>query len=197
MHSGVHTYWRGVYEPELTQRIQNIVKPGMTCYDCGANVGYYTLLFSQLVGASGHVFSFEPLPANAEYLRKHVVINKRSNVTIVEGALADYNGQARLSSDGSASSLGPGGSIEVACRSIDSLELPPPDLMKIDVEGAEELLVKGAEQTILRHRPTILMSLHIPIPAAQDLARNLTSLGYEVTFSDSTYDLVAIPVDAG
>jgi FkbM family methyltransferase len=197
MHSGVHAYWRGVYEPELTGRIQEIVKPGMTCYDCGANVGYFTLLFSQLVGDRGQVFSFEPLPANAGYLRKHLDINKRSNVTIIEGALADYNGKARFSPDGSASSLGPGGSIEVDCRSVDSLALPPPDVMKIDVEGAEELLVKGAEQTILRHRPAILMSLHISIPAAQDLGHHLTFLGYKVTFSESTYDLFAVRIDAG
>jgi FkbM family methyltransferase len=193
MHSGVHTYWRGVYEPELTRRIQSIVKPGMTCYDCGANVGYFTLLFSRLVGPGGRVFSFEPLPANAAHLRQHVDINKRTNVTIIEAALADYDGKAPFSSGGSASKLVPEGSVEVDCRSIDSLGLPPPDVMKIDVEGAEELLVKGAEETILRHRPTIFMSLHIAIPAAQDLASHLACMGYDVTFSESSYDVYCNP----
>jgi len=194
MHSGVHTYWRGVYERDLARQIGRAVKPGMVCYDCGANVGYFTLLFSRLVGARGHVFSFEPLPGNAAHIRRHVLMNRRPNVTVLELALADYSGKAGFSVSGSTSKIEAEGEIEVACATLDSLGLPPPNVVKVDVEGAELLLIRGAERTIRSHRPTIFMSLHIPIPVAHDLAGRLRSIGYEVTFSDSAYDFVAVPV---
>jgi hypothetical protein len=120
-------------------------------------------------------------------------MNRRANVTVIESALADYNGKANISSDGLASKIGPQGEIEVGCRTIDSLGLPPPDVMKIDVEGAEVLLINGAEQTIHTHRPLIFMSLHISIPTAHNLATRLESMGYMVKFRESSYDLVALP----
>lgn len=196
MHSGVHTYWRGAYEPELTRLIQSIVRPGMTCYDCGANAGYFTLLFSKLVGPNGHVFSFEPLSANVQHIRRHVFLNGCTNVTVVEGALANSNGKVTFASDGALGRIGTEGEIEVDCRRIDSIGVPAPDVMKIDVEGAEEALVDGAEQSIRRHRPTIFMSLHIPIPSAHCLANRLTSMGYTVTFSKSAYDLIAVRTES-
>jgi hypothetical protein len=64
--------------------------------------------------------------------------------------------------------------------------------MKIDVEGAEVLLINGAEKTIRTHRPAIFMSLHIPIPTAMALADRIRLMGYVVTFSNSSYDLTAI-----
>src|ERR1700692_1299441 len=75
MHSGVHTYWRGVYEPELARALEQVVKPGMTCFDCGANAGYFTLLLSKLTGPTGKVYAFEPVAANANYIRCHLELN--------------------------------------------------------------------------------------------------------------------------
>lgn len=193
LRSGVLTYWRGVYEPELAGQIQRIVKPGMTCYDCGANAGYFTLLFSKLVGPSGHVFSFEPVPANAHHIRRHLSLNGCTNVTVIEVALGDTNGKVNFASGGAVGRISTEGEIEVDCRRIDSIGLPAPDVMKIDVEGAEERLVDGAEETIRRHRPTIFMSLHVPIPSARLLAGRLKSIGYTVTFSESVYDFTAVP----
>jgi FkbM family methyltransferase len=193
MNSGVHTYWRGVYEKGLTTQLESTVKPGMSCYDCGANVGYFTLLMSRLVGRNGRVFSFEPLPENANYLHRHVGMNHCANVTIIESACSDYNGKVNFSSDGSASRINAEGKIEVDCRTIDSLDLPPPDLMKVDVEGAEVLLISGAEETIRMHKPTIFMSLHIPVPLAEALADRISAFGYTVTFSKSSYELTAMP----
>jgi FkbM family methyltransferase len=192
MHSGVHTYWRGGYEPELTRAIMDVIKPGMTCYDCGANAGYFTLLFSKLVGPGGRVFAFEPLPKNAHHIRRHVEMNKCANVSVLEVALAGQTGTARFHSDASKSHLGNDGDITVECRNIDSLGLPAPDVMKIDVEGAELSLIEGAMTTIRHYRPVIFMSLHIEIQSARQLADLLRAMGYRVTFSESSYDLVAV-----
>jgi FkbM family methyltransferase len=190
--SGAHTYWRGAYETELSRKIEVAVKPGMTCYDCGANAGYFTLLLSQLVGPSGHVFSFEPLPANVRYIRRHVRLNRCTNVTVVEGALSDSDGKVSFACDPYMGRISAEGEIQVDCRRIDSIGLPPPDVVKIDVEGAEERLVDGAGEVFRRHRPTIFMSLHIPLPSAQLLADRIESMGYSVTFSKHTYDLTAV-----
>jgi FkbM family methyltransferase len=168
----------------------------MTCYDCGANAGYFTLLFSKLTGPDGHVFSFEPLPVYAQHIRHHVSVNGCGNVTIVEAALADTDGKVNFAAGGSMGRIDAEGDIEVDCRRIDSLELSAPDVMKIDVEGAEERLIGGAEATIRRHRPTIFMSLHIPIPSAHSLAARLNSMGYSVSFSRSSYELIAVPAES-
>jgi FkbM family methyltransferase len=120
-------------------------------------------------------------------------MNRRANVTVIQSALADYNGKTNFSSDGSQSRIALQGDIEVDCRTIDSLGLPPPDVMKIDVEGAEILLVNGAADTIRTHRPILFMSLHIPIPTAHTLASYLDSIGYRVKFSELSYDLAAFP----
>jgi FkbM family methyltransferase len=168
----------------------------MTCYDCGANVGYFTLLLSRLVGSTGRVFSFEPLPENLKHLRRHVDMNKRANVTIIESALSDHIGKVNFFSDGSASRISAEGNIEIGCSNIDSLDLPPPDLIKIDVEGAEVLVISGAEETLREHQPMIFLSLHIPIPTAEALAERIRALGYSVTFSKSSYDLTAISLSS-
>ena len=73
----------GTYEPEQTRAFEELVKPGDTVLDVGAHVGYYTLLSSVLVGASGRVFAFEPNPRNYHYLDQHVYLNRCRNVTTV------------------------------------------------------------------------------------------------------------------
>ena len=192
MHSGVHTYWRGVYEPELAQALQKVVKPGMTCFDCGANAGYFTLLLSKLTGPTGKVFSFEPVPVNANYIRRHLALNAIQNVTLLEYALADTNGTVNFSGGGAQGQISANGNLSVACRAIDSAGLPPPDVMKIDVEGAEVALVRGAQRTLQTYRPGIFMALHIPESEANDLGCQLTSMGYDVTLWGSSCELVAV-----
>jgi FkbM family methyltransferase len=193
MHAGVHTYWRGVYEPELALALQQVVKPGMTCFDCGANAGYFTLLLSKLTGPTGQVYAFEPVPINANYIRRHLELNAIKNVTLLEYALADTNGTVNFSGGGAQGQISADGNVSVSCRTIDSAGLPPPDLMKIDVEGAEVALVRGAQRTLQTSRPRVFMSLHIPEPAVIELGDQLTSMGYEVTLRTPSCDLVAIP----
>jgi FkbM family methyltransferase len=139
------------------------------------------------------VFAFEPLPNNTHHIRRHVEMNKCTNVSVLEVALAGQPGTSRFHSDASKSRLGSDGDITVECRNIDSLGLPVPDVMKIDVEGAELSLIEGAMTMIRNYRPVIFMSLHIEIQTARQLADSLRSMGYRVTFSESSYDLIAVP----
>ena len=68
-------YWLGTYEVELQAALRELVKPGMTAYDVGANIGYISLILARLVGASGRVYAFEALPENVERLRENLRLN--------------------------------------------------------------------------------------------------------------------------
>jgi FkbM family methyltransferase len=142
------------------------VKPADVVYDIGANVGFYTLLASRLVGPAGHVFAFEPLPRNLGLLRKHVAINSLSNVTILPQAVSDKPGEALFSTsaDPAQNGLTEQGDIRVQVTAVDVLldkgEIKPPNLMKIDVEGAEAMVLRGAAKAISAHRPIIYLATH-------------------------------------
>ena len=193
--SSVHGCWLGTYERDKVEFLTRFVKPGMVAYDVGANAGYYTLLLSRLVGSSGKVYSFEPLPENLVNLTHHVLANELENCHVVQGAASDRIGLApfQIAASNSMGSIGGGDSaLQVSTFTLDSLVesagLPPPDFVKMDVEGAEGLVLAGA-QTILRSRPsTWFVALHGPGPA-RAAARALVDSGYTLRdLSDHAID---------
>jgi FkbM family methyltransferase len=156
--------WLGTYELSKQTAMLGYVQPGMVCYDVGANVGFYTLLFSYLA-PNGRVVAFEPLGRNATLLRRHIELNHRENVTVLENAVADYDGTARFQEAPSPSMgyLSEQGNLAVGCRKLDSLigaGLPPPGLIKVDVEGAEGAVLAGAAETIRKYSPIIFLATH-------------------------------------
>lgn len=78
---------------------------GQVIFDIGAHVGFYTLLGSVLIGASGRVSSFEPLPANVGFLLEHLALNRLQNVTVIEAAVSDESHASRFT-PGSDTSMG-------------------------------------------------------------------------------------------
>lgn len=189
--SSFQSCWLGVYEYEKQQVFVRTVKPGDVVYDVGANVGFYTLLASRLVGPGGRVFSFEPLPRNIKYLRRHLDANGVTNVTVFEGAVSDRSGTARFDVDAipEMTRLSAGGSLEVQTFQIDELiaagQATVPTLMKIDVEGAEADVLEGARDLLTRHHPTVLLATH-----NDEVHRRcwdvLAGLGYQVEALDDT-----------
>lgn len=102
---------RGGYEPTQSAAFQRLITPGSVVFDVGAHVGYYSVLSSGLAGPSGKVFAFEPLPANLEYLRRHLKLNDCKNVRVLRhcvgaaSSMASFDdsrgsGVGRLSSGG-------------------------------------------------------------------------------------------------
>ena len=164
--SGPHSVWLGMNERAMRRRFSREVQPGAVVYDVGASVGSYTLLASRRCGPGGRVVAFEPLPANLEFLRRHVALNGATNVTIVPAAVSDRAGRSAFQStrDRVTSQLSPTGDIEVDCITLDGLiadtGLPPPDCIKIDVEGAEARVLRGASDLIDRNRPLIFLETH-------------------------------------
>lgn len=164
--ASTHGCWLGTYERHTQRLFREHVRPGSVVYDVGANAGFFTLLASRLAGKDGRVVAFEPLPQNLEVLREHVRLNDAGNVAILPLAVAAHEGRARFHSRASPSmgSLAQDGELEVPAESLDRLvasgQLPPPDFIKMDIEGGEAGALAGARDVLQRSGLTLLMSTH-------------------------------------
>ena len=196
-HIGQSIYEQGYYEPELVALIQRLLKPGMVFFDVGAHVGQYTLVASQVVGDAGEVHGFEPDPDTFRLVEQNVKLNNLKNVCLNRMALTSDSGTgylylAPVSSLGD-NSLSPpkdysGLRCEVQCTTVDqyleSRHLDRVDCMKIDIEGAELSLLKGANRLFtLKNRPLIVMEFEEARQRAfgnscKQLADVLKSKGY-------------------
>jgi FkbM family methyltransferase len=207
--SSIHGCWLGHYEIEKQAAVRRFLKPGMKVFDVGANAGFYTLAFSRLVGANGHVWAFEPLPENVRNLRRHIALNGLVNVTVVEAAVSEKAGTARFlpRPSNAMGRLSDQGELTVPSVSIDETfqTTGAPDLIKLDVEGAEVAVLEGARRTLSRYRPTILLATH-GREQERRCAEILTGLGYEFSYLDGSRatgenltsdELVATPARRG
>ena len=160
------------YEPELDY-LKKVLSPGKVFVDAGANFGIFTVIASKLVGETGKVLAFEPAVETYPILDRNVEINKLSNVKVFHAAISDKSGTARFYHiDNAPNSYSLGGDAEgttfeevsmVTLEEVFRSEgLERLDLMKMDVEGAEELVLYGSKSLIEQMRPQIIfeISLH-------------------------------------
>ena len=171
--------WKGVeklifvfrenYESEL-KYLEAILSSGETFVDVGANIGIYTLAGSRIVGRSGRVIAFEPSVQSFPILRENICLNGLTNVQAFRVALLDKTGDAFLyhGEDPGKNSFGSDPYAErrgemVEARSLDEAldlaSIQSVDVIKIDVEGAEELVLLGAKRVVHAHRPIVLFEL--------------------------------------
>ena len=158
---------QGIYEAQVTKLFENIVTRGMTFVDVGASIGYRTLTAARLVGEKGRVFSFEPEPYSYELLIKNIELNGYSNITPVQKAVSNKNGKARLfvpeGEFGKSLLLEDrifpsGEQIEVDIQTLDDFfhdntgGYAGMDVIKMDVEGAEPLVIAGMTNIIQSNR---------------------------------------------
>ena len=135
---GLYFGYEGV-EPEVIYALKRLLKRGMNFFDVGAYKGYYSLMASELVGEEGKVVAFEPDKRYFNYLIKNIKINKISNIIAKNIALLDFEGQTEIEAY-------KGGSQIVEVKTLDGIvdELNiVPDLIKMDVEGAEYSVLRG------------------------------------------------------
>jgi len=197
--SGPHGCWLGFNEWRTRRRMAELAAPGGVVWDVGANVGSYTLLAAALVGPEGRVAAFEPLPANVRYLREHVRLNDLANVDVLELAAFDRSGPVRFHADVDRL-LGrvheEGEAVVEAVTLDDALArrlAPPPDLIKVDVEGGEAAVLRGAEGVLAEHRPVLIVSTHGP-GVRREVVDSMEALGYRVSALDRTgRELLAEP----
>jgi FkbM family methyltransferase len=175
----------GTYDSFIYDEIKKECANGKVIWDIGAHFGYHSLSFSSIVGAQGHVYSFEPNPFNIERFKINVVSNPvfAERITLNTNALSDTDGVSTFvfsnDVDGSRSS---GSHIAGATKplldsdylnfskqdvntiKIDSLiadgKVKIPDILKIDVEGAELMVLNGASIFFEKHKPIIFMEVH-------------------------------------
>ena len=197
---GAHTHecWIGSYEIAKQRAILRLAAPGMKVLDIGANAGFYTLGFARLCGPRGHVWAFEPDPRNLENLRFHLDVNGVTNATIVPAAACDRSGFARFEPGASRATghLSGDGTREVATVALDALleegAIPVPDLVKMDVEGAEASVLEGAARILAAGRTTWLVAVHgrTQLERCTDLLRRS---GHAVETLGAPDELVAVP----
>ncbi len=182
--ASTHGCWLGSFEAEKQELFADKLSEGDTVYDIGANVGFYSILAAKAVGVSGHVYAFEPLPRNLEYLSAHFEINELANFDVFCAALSDVSGWAKFHRHDSPSMghLSPDGDLLVRTESLDVLraeeKIEPPSVMKVDIEGAERAFLRGARETIDETMPLIFLATHGE-SIHRDCVRMLDEIGYE------------------
>jgi FkbM family methyltransferase len=200
-HRYVNGYWTGIYEIDLQRAIARDLGTGSVFYDVGANAGFFTVLAAKLVGSTGRVFSFEPLMENAESIREQIDINSLNQCELIVEAVSDRSGTAsfvpaehnafgHLSRPGSAAGKG---ELSVRTLTLDefSANNPFPDVIKIDVEGAETEVLAGAHSLLSSPRaPKLIVELH-----GEEKARSVEAL--LVSFGYCLTDLAGIPLADG
>ena len=178
-------------EQEQTIVVQNMVTMGETFFDIGANVGYYSILASRLVGPNGTVIAIEPSVRNVAYLYRHKQLNRAKNMMIVFAACSDRTGLAsfvqgssfaegHLQPDRNIRRTPTGGYSVVPTVSVDDLVArlgSEPDTIKIDIEGAELSVLHGAEGTLKKTGPRVFLSVH-SAALRTDCLEYLHAIGY-------------------
>lgn len=182
----------GEYAEDEMGLLSNFLGPGQFVMDVGANIGAHTLFFAQKIGPEGRVLAFEPQRQVFQNLCANVALNGLSNVMTFHAGAADQHGMTAIPTpdynhEGNfgAVSLLPdprvqnAGTEPVQLMTLDQLGLPHLALLKIDVEGMELAVLKGAAQTIQQHRPALYIENDRP-EASPALLGYLKESGYRV-----------------
>jgi precorrin-6B methylase 2 len=138
------TYLYGTYDKPILTAAKSLNLSGKVVWDCGTYLGFYTIFFARTVGPNGKVVAFEPDPENLGQTRFNCALNRLTNVEFREVAIG----------------------AKVRCVSLDEMlsegRLPPPDLIKIDIEGAEITALDYMENMAGKIRPKIILETHNP-----------------------------------
>jgi FkbM family methyltransferase len=189
--SFLHGCWLGTYRYQKQAAFRSSVKPGNVVYDLGANVGFFSLLASTLVGEEGRVIAFEPVPRNLFYLRKHLELNRVTNCSVLEYAVGDIDKSARFhfglgSGKGFLTEERSGG-ITVRVVTLDKLflsgEIPAPDVIKCDIVCGEYAALLGTLEVLQTCRPILFLATHGE-EVHQKCCNLLRNIGYRLQSLD-------------
>jgi len=189
----------GFYEKMEAEFIKTKIKPGLVVIDIGANVGFYTVILARLVGPKGQVISFEPEPENFSFLEKTIKINDFKNVLAYQLAVTDKSGTGKLflSADnkGDHRLYDPGNfksqsRIDIPLTTLDDFltekDFNRVDLVKMDIQGAEGLVLKGMKNTLRKNKNIKLFLEFWPLGLLKSganprlLLKELEELGFKI-----------------
>lgn len=193
----------GTYEARFASLVAAAVRSGAVCYDIGGWHGFFAGVFAARGARSVHIF--EPLPENIRLIRRMIGLNPGLPLTLHEIAVGDCESRgklkvmpassmAKLSVSRFQQEATDSMSIVVSIRSLDAMitagEIPPPNVVKIDVEGAELMVLRGAKALLEVHRPELFIEVHSSSLLAE--CRNMLQLiGYSVGLIDDDPDAAA------
>lgn len=184
----------GIYEPYTTELLKQFIQKGDIVLDIGANIGYYSLIFSRLVGKGGKVYAFEPDSVNFSLLKKNIETNEMTNVIAEQKAVTDKTGKTRLFL-----SLIHKGMHRIAPHKdlksieIDTIRLDDffcdkdkkVNFIKIDIEGAEPAAFNGMHKVLETNKNIKIITEFNPVVltdsgfCAQELLDLLVKLGFK------------------
>lgn len=184
------------YEPIETGLVRQHLKSGDVFLDVGANIGWFSLLASTIVGPEGHIHAFEPRKPTVNYLLRSIVMNGlESTVTVHDFGLDKVSSEQFLGwvkntpNPGSSmvtSSANHAGleTIPIHLVALDTLNIPRVNFVKIDVEGAEMRALEGGTNTLSRDRPIVLSEIY---PDQLQRVSKATPSDYFAWFGDRGY----------
>ena len=160
----------GIYEPALTKIVRKYVSEGDVVLDVGANTGYYSLIFSHLVGGTGHVVSFEPTQNFRTLLLRNLDANDVKNVSVQSYGLSDKNNIVEIGIGDYSATIHASQKeeVNVGCETIevkrlddvfDHLNLDRINFVKIDVDGHEFFSMEGAKSILTRYKPKMVIEV--------------------------------------
>ncbi len=194
-------YYSGVFEPATVAMLRRLVKPGDTVFDVGANIGYLSLILRTCVGDSGRVVSFEPIPQMVQRLRANIELNGFDNIEQVRAGLSDAAGSVMLALDKAIRLDGRAGEPQaVELITLDDYVARHAtsriDLIKIDTDGAEPAVLRGADQTLGGFKPVVVIELGVrELDAAAESIELLRGHGYGF-FDESGTQVIDDPLGA-
>jgi len=198
-------YFDLIWEKEESEFFRNNIKEGMNVLDIGANIGYFSLLFSKWIGDKGKVYSFEPDPINFDFLLKNIHANRAGNISCFQKAVSNCNGNVSLflseknkgdhrifdfyvfEDDNNRKS------IDVECVTLDSI-LPADekiDFIKMDIQGAEYLALEGMSDTLDKNPNIQLLTEFWPYAieesghSPKEFIEKLRQFGFEIFVFDN------------
>jgi len=217
--SGLKSYYSkmadGNYEPYiLNSLLATKDLSGKVIWDIGTHIGYHALLFAKYAGSKGKVIAFEPNPENQRLFKNNIVLNNNLEdiIAVRTEALSDKAGKTKMLISPDPTSASSSGShikgvstsyskevykefreIEVEMNTIDDLvnnnAVPPPDVIKMDVEGAEYAVLKGGEEVLRNKKPVMVIEIHT-VETMHNVLNFLSNLGYSTKILDSDSELL-------
>lgn len=195
--------FEGSGEPRVQEALQQHVRSGMTFYDVGANIGFFSLMAARLVGQNGQVVSFEADPEIALRLKDNLERNDFSWVRVEQKAVWAEKKTVYFARTDPATSPDRGLGHVADCASKDTIQVEavsldeysatfgPPDFVKCDVEGAEVAVFRGAQRLLIEKRPGILCEMHSE-ENRRILLKEFARLDYGCTQLDEQH-ILALP----
>ena len=184
-------------EREHAYLLKHIAKPSNTILDLGANIGYYALMESKIVGEEGKIIAIEPHPSNFELLNKNINLNKAKNITSTHAAVTDHDGTTKLhlSKLSNVHSVLPSvnyteeKSIDVPSVSIATIlkQYKKIDIIRMDIEGFETVILESIIK-INKHKkftPSILFELHAKKyreGQMETILKNMSQAGFKISY---------------